>query len=285
MQATFPFIERSLGLLTTSLAFLFAPYQQTALHTESSQELAARLNPEQKQKFEDAMTAFKAQRYADALAIYKPLLNDLKGDPIVAKLASEAALNTGDISFALTSLKGINAADPNDWLALALFTRACAESGDKGCRDSGMAKMIELHRSGVLPPGMQQYILEHIKVGENSLVMRTSVEPWGVYKVYELGQVLDKDGKMIFRITLESSDNDQKFFAGEHPEEAAKGIRRFTFDGYKDGLDANGQRVQTHFTFAVKDGEPDYDAVRDEFISIAGGKKKAMISRTYAVNK
>jgi hypothetical protein len=231
------------------------------------------------------MTAFKAQRYPDALDIYKQLLAQLNGDPVIAKLASEASLNTGDTNFALANLKPIAAANPNDWLTLALLTRACAESGDKACRDSGMTKMVDLYHSGLMPPRTQQYILERIKVGENTLVMRPSVEPWGVYKVYDMGQILDKDGKMIFRITLESSDNDQKLFAQEHPEEAAKGIRKFSIDGYKDGVDSNGQKSQTHFTFKMMDGQPSYDTVREEFISIASGKTKAMLSHAYPLAK
>jgi len=256
--------------------------QQMASHAETAQELAARFTPEQKQKFEDAMTAFKAQRYGDALAIYKPLLTDLNGDTIITKLASEAAINSGDTSFALTNLKPIAAADPNDWQALALLTRACAESGDNACRDSGMTKMIELHHNGVIPARVQHYILERLKAGEKTLVIRTSVEPWGHYHIYDMGLLLDKDGKVILRMTLESDDGDQKFFAQEHPEEAAKGVRKFSFDAYKDEVDSNGQRSQTHMTFKLLDGEPSYDAVRDQFIDIASGKTRAMTSKTSA---
>ena len=54
-------------------------------------------------------------------------------------------------------------ANPDDWQALSLLTRAYAESGDKINRDSGIAQMLVLHRRGVTPSGLQRYIAERIK--------------------------------------------------------------------------------------------------------------------------
>src|SRR5207244_12939389 len=95
-------------------------------------------------------------------------------------------------------------ADPDDWQAAALLTRACAESGDMSCRDSGMVHMLDLHRRGITPPNMQQYVVERVKTGENILLIRMSLEPWGRYKVYALGQLFNSEGKTLFRVTLES---------------------------------------------------------------------------------
>src|SRR5690349_16428786 len=164
--------------------------------SETVQDLISRLTPEQKQLFDQAMMAFNAQRYPDALAFYKQMLTQLRGDPVISKFAAEAALNAGDLSFAMTVLKPLAAADPNDWQAAALLTRACAESGDTTCRDSGIAHMMDLRRRGITPPSMQQYTLERVKAGENTLLIRTSLEPWGYYKIYDLGQVSDKDNKV-----------------------------------------------------------------------------------------
>ncbi|MGI9071503.1 MAG: tetratricopeptide repeat protein [Bryobacteraceae bacterium] len=137
------------------VGFAQAP-QSPGYETESVQDLLNHLTPEQKQLFEQATKAFNAQRYSEALAVYKQMLTQLQRDPVISKFASEAALNTGDISFAMTVLKPLAAADPSDWQAAALLTRACAESGDRTCRDSGMAHMIDLHQRAITPPGMQQ---------------------------------------------------------------------------------------------------------------------------------
>ena len=268
----------SIGLAL--VAFPQAPVPQ-APAKESAQDLAARFSPEQKQLFAQATGAFQAQRYTDALAAFKQLLSQLPGDPVLSKFASEAAINAADTGFALATLRPLAAADPDDWQTAALLTRACAESGDAACRDSGMAHLLDLHHRGVTPPRMQQYILEQIKAGENTLRILTSLEPWGAYKVYDLGQVSEREGKIFLRITLESSDGDQIEFAKEHPKEFAAGIRRFSLDAYREtGLNSQGQRTQTHYTFRLLDGQPDYATVRDEFLKIANGKATPVSSRT-----
>lgn len=258
-----------------------ATTESPASQIESIEDPVSRLTAQQKQQLDDATKAFKAQRYADALAVYKPLLDQLPGDAVLSKFASEAALNIGDTSFALRTVKPIAQANPNDWQAAALLTRACAESGDTSCRDSGIAHMLDLHRRGVTPQGLQQYIVEHVKVGGNTLVICTSLEPWGYYKVYALGQVLNSEGKIFLRITLESNDGDQSLFAKNHPKEAADGLRSFSFDAYSEtGLNSNGQRTQTHYTFKFLVGQPTYETVRKEFVDIANGKSTAMSSRS-----
>jgi hypothetical protein len=246
-----------------------------------SQDLVARLTPEQKQLFDDGSKAFGGQRYADALADFKKLLAEIPGDPVLSKFASEAALNTGDDAFALATLKPLSAGAPDDWQAAALLARACAESGDKPCRDAGMAHMVELHRRGIAPSAMKHYVVERVQSGENTLLIRPSLEPWGPYNVYELCQVMGKDGKIFLRITLESNDADQPFFAKEHPKEAAGGMREFSLDGYREtGVNSDGQRTQTHMTFKFFVGQPSYDDLREEFVKVAAGKENAMTSRT-----
>lgn len=99
------------------------------------------------------------------------------------------------------------------------------------------------------------------------------------YKVYDLGQVSDAQGKLFFRMTIESSDFDQGWFAKEHPKEASQGLRSFSLDGYKEtGLNANGQRTQTHYTYKFFVGQPPYKTVREEFVTIASGKGKPITS-------
>jgi hypothetical protein len=248
---------------------------------ESTPDLITKLNLQQRQKFDDALQASKARRYADALTNFRALLTELPGDTLLSKFACESALNLGDRSFAVTVVKPIADADPSDWQAAALLTRACAESGDTPCRDRGMARMIGLHHQGVTPKGMRDYAVEDIKVGENMLEIRTSLEPWGYYNVYDLGRVSDAQGNTFLRITLESSDADQGLFAKQHPKEAADGLRSFSLDAYREtGLNSNGQCTQTHYTYKFFVGEPPYETVREEFIKVANGTSTPLSSRS-----
>jgi len=123
-----------------------------ATHRESTQEFIARLNLQQKLQFDDAATAYKEKRFGDAVAIYKRMLNDFPGDPILLKFASEDSIQAGDPGFAVNSLKPLVQADPDDWQAAALLTRSCAELGDKPCRDAGIAHMLDLRSRGLTPP-------------------------------------------------------------------------------------------------------------------------------------
>ncbi len=269
-------------LLTMSSPAHSAAQANTATPSdrETPQVLIAKLNPQQKQQFDEAGKAFNGRQYVDALAIYKRLLGELPGDAMLSKFASEAALNSGDVAFALSTMKPIAQADPDDWQAAALLTRACAESGEASCRNAGIAHMLELHGRGITPRNMQQYIVERVKVGDNFLLIRTSLEPWGPYKVYALGQLTDPEGKIFLRTTLESNDADQPLFAKEHPEEAAKGMRSFSLDSYQEtGLNGSGQRTQTHATYKFFVGQPSYEVVREEFVKIAAGKVPMLTSR------
>lgn len=252
-----------------------------AARAQDSHTPTAQLSPEQNQRFDDGRKAFGEKRYADALIIFKRLLIEAPGNAFVAKFASEAALNTGETSFAVSALKPIAQANADDWQAAALLVRACAESGDVACRNSEMAHMAALHERGVTPASLQQYPVERVKVGANTLLIRMSLVPWGPYKVWALGQVMNADGDIFLRASLESSDADQIFFAKEHPQEAAKGLRQFSLDAYREtGRNSNGQRTQTHYTYKFFVGQPSYDTIREEFVSIAGGKAVPVSSRS-----
>jgi hypothetical protein len=230
--------------------------------------------------WDEASKAFEAQQYGAALASYKQLLGQLPGDPVLSKFAAEAALDTDENPFALSVLKPV-ANDPNDWQATSLMARACAQTGDSACRDSNMAHLLDLHRQGIAPPNMRQYIAERLKVGDKTLTIAPSLEPLGPYKIQDTGRVADQSGAIFLRLTIESSDGDQPMFAQAHPIEAAAGERAFSLDGYLEtGRNSSGQRTQTHFTYKMIVGQPGYEQVRQLFIDVISGKVTAISSRT-----
>jgi hypothetical protein len=46
--------------------------------------------------------------------------------------------------------------------------------------NDGIARMRDLHRRGITPPAMQQYVVERVKTAENFLVIRMFLEPWEI---------------------------------------------------------------------------------------------------------
>jgi hypothetical protein len=255
--------------------------QPSKLATDPISELVQRLSPPQKVQFSNAIQAFREQRYPEAFAIFKQLLSQVPGDATLSKFATEAALNSGDTAFALKTIRPLAAMRPDDFQAANLLARACAESGDTSCRDAAMERMADLHRRGLTPPKMKDYVVERLKIGDNTLVIYNSFEPWGHYKVYNYGQVTDAQGKLFLGISIESNDGDQPLFAQEHPKEAAAGLRQFSLDAYREtGLNSQNQRTQTHYTFEFLVGQPSYDKVREEFISVVKGTIKPISSRS-----
>jgi len=269
-----------LSILTPAVSLSQSTPEEPISHLESTQELIARLTPQQRDQYDLAGNAFNSQQYAEAVHIYNLLLKDLPGDPVLAKFSAEASLNAGDTVVAINALKPIAQASPDDWQAASLLTRACAESGDKTCRDAGIAHMLDLQKHHLTPSHMQQYIVERIKVGQKTLIIYTSLEPWGHYHVYNYAQIFGEDGHLKLRITVESDDTDQALFAKQHPKEAAAGLRGFSLDGYEDaGLNKQQQRTEVHYTFKFFVGEPSYDTVREAFINIANGETLPTSSR------
>jgi hypothetical protein len=245
-----------ISALVLTAYLLVAPIQAdcqanaaTATHVETGEELDARLSAAQRKQFDAAKKALLAQLYAEALAGFKVLLQDLPGDSLLKKYASDAALQMGDSAYALGVLKPLVLANFEDWQAVAMLAWAAAESGDRQTRDAAMMNMAMLRQHGLTPPNMTQYVLERIKVGENVMTIRCSLVPWGPYGVYYVGRVADAKGVTFLHISLESSDADQALFAKQHAKEAATGLRGFTLDAYREtGLNQAGQRTQTHFT-------------------------------------
>jgi len=252
-----------------------------AAQLETTQDLVARLNPDQKQRFDDASTAYHEHRYADSLALHQALLKDFPSDPILLKFLSEDQIESGDPASAMASLKPLAQANPDDWQASSLLARACAETGDKACRDAQIAHMLNLHARGITPARFQQFPVESVKVGDNNLLINTSLVPWGNYKIYAMAKLTDSTGKLLMSITLESSDFDQPGFAKDHPDDAAKGARRFSIDTYTEtGTDSAGNRTQTQGLYKFIDGQPSYETIRSEFLKIVGGKGAPIAGRT-----
>lgn len=277
-----------ISVLVVTASLLVAPTRATcqanaatAAHVETEQELDARLTAAQRQQFDAAKKAQLAKQYAEASGGFKALLQEVPGDSLLTKWASDAALEMGDSAAALSMLKPLVMANFYDWQAASMLARAAAESGDTKTREFAMTDMAMLRQHGMTPPNMTQYVLERTKVGDNVMTVQCFLVPWGPYKTYYLGNVADAKGTTFMHMSLESNDADQAMLAKDHAKEAAAGFRLFTLDAYREtGLNQAGQRTQTHSTYKYYMGQPPYDVVREQFLNIANGKTPPISSRT-----
>jgi len=252
------------------------PASTSTAGVDPAQQFLARLTPEQQQQFATAAKALKARQFSEALAGFKPLVAQFPGEPVPATYASLAAINSGDPAFAASTLMPISQTSPDDWLVASLLTRACAESGNIACRDAGIKHILDMHRRGVVPANVQEFVIERVAVGPNSLIISAPFEPMGKNNAYTFAQLTDGKGGVLRQITLESPDENQVMFKRVKPQEAAKGVRVFIINGYPQSAPSKKgdgtQAAPTHDVYKFFVGEPSYAVVREQFLTIASGK-------------
>ncbi len=259
--------------------------QKSETDSAAAGDPLSQLSSDQRQVYDAAARQFSAERYADAFAAFKTLLAQLPPGPthlVVSRYASEAALNVGEYSFAKSTLVPVAEADTNDWQAAAMLARLYAETGDKPGRDAQLAHLVDLHKRAVSSQiaQMKQLLVERISIPSGFIRVWYSLEPWGSYKTYLFCRVYNTAGEQVLRIALESADFDQPQFAKEHPDLAAAGARRFSLDGYgPQEKMPDGTVKGTHMTYGFFDGQPPYDAIRQQIIAIANGARGA-VSKT-----
>lgn len=248
--------------------------------------------PAEQAAFQQAGRQFDAHQFAPALAAFKQLIAQNPGNSTYKKFAAEAALNTGDATYVLTTLTPLEQIDPADWQVRMLLARAYAQSaaepGHKQKRDEELAEIIRLHladpdsRLGKL----RDFHLEDVRQGDQLIQFYPALTPWGPYKVHLIARLSSGEPPVPgLRITLESGDGDQPLFAQQHPAEAAAGKRLFSLDGYApDRQGPDGKTIQTHYTYAFFVGEPTYDEVRARILAIAANTLKPVSSRVAPVN-
>lgn len=247
-------------------------------------------NPNQDQ-FREAAQQFQAKHYDIALIDFKKLIALDPTNNVYKKFASEAALNSGDPAFVIETLLPVEVATPDDWQARTLLARAyaqtAAEPDHKKKRDEEVAAIIRLHDAD---PNSQlgklrDFLLETVHQGDKTIQFFPALTPWGPYKINLIARTFDASGQPGLRLTLESNDLEQPAFAKQHPAEAAAGQRAYSLDGYApDQKNAQGQTVQTHYTFAFFTGKPTYDDLRDKVLAATSGTLKPMSSRVGPVN-
>ncbi len=243
------------------------------------------LSTQEQTEYKQAVQAANSSKYAEATSIYEELLRAHTGDAFLTKCLAESEINAGDPARAQGQLKPIVAASPSDGQAAILPARTYAQQlpgSPPRCRAGAHCKASS---ERYCPPANAAILVGADSIeGNRTLLIFHSLVPWGYYHVYEYARLLDSEGKLLQRFTLESDDSDQPAFAKNHPVEAAAGRRILSYDGYIAGpANPNGTAIETHITYSFAESEPSYTDVKAQFLKEAAGIAAPISSRVTSV--
>jgi hypothetical protein len=266
------------ALLVTAAAAVIAfpsilTAQELTTRCDPAPGSLSRLSRSQKKAFTKSQDAFIGGHYADALGQLRDLLaqvpQNTPAQTALAERAAEAAIEAGQQPYAVSLLKPIEARDDRDCSARTLLARAYAETGLTAERDAEINALTALHKQAPESPAgkLDLFLLEQhpLKPGGKVQVWY-ALQPFPPFSTYLYAQVLSASGKPIVSIELDSYDGDQAYFRQSHPELAAKGERAYSLDAFKPDAFTPGNQ---HALIQFYDGEPSYDAVRKQILTIA----------------
>ena len=267
---------RELSVLLVFVILGTGPAFPASTQTPQPNQPNAELSPDQGDIVTAAGKDLGAQHWAEAIAKLEPLLRAAPVNAQVAKMFAEAEINVGKPVEASAVLSRVLSTNPKDAQALAILAHAQASQKQWGELEGTLKRLQQLHDGG-------QSNLNQIPLGDDPLPNIGHVQwlyylqpSWSRYNVYSMARVLSADGVVRERITLESGDGDQPLFAKQHPEDAARGLRSFSLDGYVNTDD----HTQTHYTYAFFVGQPSFATFRDKVLAVASGTLKPISSRS-----
>jgi hypothetical protein len=167
---------------------------------KAHQDPLAELSPENRALFNTLREAAQQGRDADVVANGKKLLPALKPQTpladFVTLLTANSALETGETSYALTLMKPLAGAHPNDWHAAAVLARLYAESGDKALRDKPIAQMLALHKQtpDAAFAKLHTFPIQKVTLHSGSAVFLYPFEPLGPHNSYLIALIYTKEG-------------------------------------------------------------------------------------------
>ena len=228
------------------------------------------LTAEQQALFNAARKDFNEHHPELALEKMKQLHAALPENQTITDGTAETAVTVGDDAY------------PDDLFALELLARSYAETGSAAERDSTIAAVLKLYATTTNEKLKRpdRFLVERVKLANGSLEIYCALAPFSRYHIYMLGRQLDANNALVQQITLESDDVDQIGFAQQHPDLAAKGMRRFSMDTYSASkAGPNGTPTQTQGLAGFIDGQPSYDETKVRMLKVAQGAAPLMETR------
>ena len=243
----------------------------------------APLTPEQQTLFDAARKDFGEHHPDLALEKMMRLHTMVPGNPVITDGTAETAVTLGEHAYAISLLKPWTATHPEDSFALEWLARAYAETNNALERDKTIAAVLRLHETTTNEQFKRadRFLVERIKLSSGFLDIFYAIVPFSQYHIYLLGRQVDANNALVRQITLESSDMDQVSFAKEHPDMAARGMRRFSMDTYSVSKPGpNGTATQSQALIGFMDGQPTYDETKARMLKVANGGAPPLATRS-----
>jgi hypothetical protein len=237
-------------------------------HAQTSSDPLAELSLKDRALFGALREAAQKGNGAGVLENGRKLLPALKtGTPLtdlVTNLTANAATEAGETSYALSLIKPLAEAHPQDWRSAALLVRLYAESGEKDLRDKQITQLIAMHKqtSDEYFAKLHIFPIQKVKMRSGYVVFLYPFEPLGSHNSYLIAMVYTNEGKENFRIELESDALDQASFKAKKP-----GERRFSVDTFRKN-EKNPDWPESQSLHGFIDGVFNYDVMREQMLKV-----------------
>jgi tetratricopeptide (TPR) repeat protein len=221
---------------------------------------------------QQAIDAFRQADYTRSLSIFRQIIALDPSDIVAYNGSANCSMRLKQYVLAIDYFKHALQLQPDEYHNLSGLMHAYTLARMDPERDELRKHIADLETAGKLPDNFN-YVFETFNLGDKTVEVAEFPKIQGRYGERYRFMVFDTTGKQTLCITLESNALDQLSWAKEHPKEAAAGTRLFSLDGYTR---------DSHSTFAIYDGEPGYDLVREEAKQILAGKKQPISKSTYS---
>ena len=218
--------------------------------------------------FRAANAAAKVGDYQSALDLYDKILKEAPTNSTLWN-AGNCAYLSGDANRALKYWSLLKESDPLDWRVRAKLIQAYAVLKNEEALKQEREELLALQKSK--PELFEQKIFcrEQFQVGETKVMAFETFEMVGPRGIRYIFYVLNKEGKIDYRLSLGSYDETNAM--SQEMKKLPEGDRYFHLDGYYNG-------GKHHKTFGFFPGEPSYKSTRSMIVNVVGGKAKALSS-------
>lgn len=212
--------------------------------------------------FKAANEALEAGRHAEALELYKKVLQEHPTDSVLWN-AGLAAAYLEDGAEAAKHFGELKANHPEDPSVRAKLVQAYHLQKDDAAVEKERLELLELRESK--PELFEEpfYCREQFKAGERKVVALEFFELLGPRAVKYRFYVLDHGDKPGYVISLGSYEMTNAIM--QETGDIPKGQRGYHLDGYYD-------QGRSHSTFGFYNSEPSYTKVRASVLSIVQGR-------------
>lgn len=220
-----------------------------------------------KEEFARATAFMDKSQFAEAVPILESLAMHYESEDILWNLGISATeIQANDK--ALKAWLEYRKLAPDDWRGRAKLVQAYQATGNIKQRDEERAELIRLWEKGEDPDLRQQatFCREQIIEANRRVFVLEYFRPGGENMVVYSFQV-QAPGAEGYRISLGSYDGTNRvgWELGQRP----RSVRLYHLDLYRSNL---------HATYGFFEGQPTYETVRENVMSILSGKAKAMSS-------